>query len=72
MWGFNAASGSISWLDDLGASGYHGATLKADLGNGSTTLALVTFEGLTTSNATFTSSTGTTGGVDYLAITRTG
>jgi hypothetical protein len=71
LWGFDAASGSINWLNDLGASGYRGATLQANLGNGSTAPALVTFDGLTTSNATFTTSTGTSGGVAYLAIIRT-
>ena len=71
LWGFKRTSGSTNWLNDLGASGYHGATLEADFGDGSNTPALVTFEGLTTSNATFATSTGTTGGLDYLAITRT-
>ena len=71
LWGYNVASGSTSWSDDMGAAGYHGATLHAKFGGGSASSALVTFEGLTTSGAHLVTSTGTSGGVSYLAVTRT-
>ena len=69
LWGFNAATSTTSWTDNQGAPNYLGATLKADFGGG--TSALVTFDGLSTSAAKFTTSTGSSGGVNYLEITRT-
>ncbi len=71
LWGFDAATGGMSWLDNQGAASYQGTTLHADFGAGSGTSALVTFAGLTTSNAQFATSTGTSGGLSYLAVTRT-
>ncbi|MBV9252327.1 MAG: DUF4082 domain-containing protein [Acetobacteraceae bacterium] len=68
LWGYDASSGSLSWSDDMGATGHQGATLHAQLGGGSGSDALVTFAGLTTEGAKFAASTGTTGGISYLAV----
>ena len=70
LWGYSGASGSLAWSDDKGAAGYHGATLAADFG-GSGSTALITFSGLTSGGVHFATSTGTSGGIAYLAITRT-
>ena len=69
LWGYNGATDSLNWSDNQGAAGYHGATLHADFGSSGVS-ALVTFAGLTTSNAQFATSTGSSGGVSYLAGTR--
>ena len=71
LWGFDAAAGSMSWSDNQGVAGYQGATLHADFGSGSGVSALVTFADLATSGAQFATSTGTSGGLSYLAVTRT-
>jgi len=71
LWGFDGAAGTTSWVDNQGAAGYQGATLHADFGNGSGASALVTFAALTTTGAQFVTSTGTAGGLAYLAVTRT-
>ncbi len=71
LWGFNSGAGSMVWSDDQGAAGYQGATLHADLGNGSGASVLVTFAGTSTVAAQFATSTGIIGGLAYLAVTRT-
>ena len=71
LWGYSAASGSLSWSDDKGAAGYHGATLQASFGGGSGTSALVTFGGLSTGGTHFITGTGTSGGIPFLMVTRT-
>jgi hypothetical protein len=70
VWGFDAATGHTAWADGQGSAGYLGATLTAALGGGAASV-LVTFDGLSTANARFALSTGSAGGVDYLAVTRT-
>lgn len=70
LWGYNAASGSVSWSDDKGAAGYHGATLTARFGDAAGSSALVTFAAETTAGAQFATSTGSAGGMTYLAVTR--
>jgi hypothetical protein len=72
LWGFNAASGTANWSDGSGAAGYQGATITAAFGDGSSTSATATFAGLSLSNAQFSTTTGSSGGLDYLAVTRTG
>ena len=70
LWGFNAASGATTFEDNKGAAGYQGETLHASLGNGTAASALVTFAGLSSTSAQFTTSTGTANGIDYLSVTR--
>jgi hypothetical protein len=70
LWGFNAASGSTKWTDDQGAAGYDGETLQVSLGNSTAATALVTFAGLSSNSAQFTTGTGTANGIDYLSVTR--
>ncbi len=71
LFGYNATTGTTNWMDKSGSANYQGTTLKATLGDGANTSALVTFAGLSASTASFVTSTGVTGGVDYLAVTRT-
>jgi hypothetical protein len=71
LWGFQADSGHTSWSEMMGAEGYKGATLRVDFGNGLDSDSLVTFAGVSTENASFASSTGSQGGISYLAVTRT-
>ena len=71
LWGFQTASGTVSWSDDMGADGYKGATLHAQFGDNAGLDALVTFAGLTAGGAHFASATGTIGGLSYLFVTRT-
>ena len=70
LWGFDSASGSTNWSGKMGADGYRGATLNVQFGGGSGSDALVTFAGLTTGTAQFATSTGSSGGLSYLAMTR--
>lgn len=70
LWGFNAASGSTTWVDNQGTPGYQGATLQATLGNGTAASALITLAGLSSTSAQFATGTGTANGVDYLSVTR--
>jgi len=71
IWDFMQGVGTTSWLaNSAGASGYQGATLQINAGNGSSPNELVTFAGLSTQTAHFDITSGTTGGLDYLAVTR--
>ena len=71
VWGFNATSGSMTFVDNQGTAGYEGETLQASLGNGTDASARVTFAGLSSSGAQLITTTGTSGGIDYLSVTRT-
>jgi hypothetical protein len=71
LFGYNAATGTLNWVNNDGAANYQGATLQANFGDAAGSSGLVTFAGLSASSATFVTSTGTTGGVGYLAVTRT-
>lgn len=70
LWGFNSASGSTSSVGNQGTSEAKGETIGVNFGQGSGASTLVTFAGLS-SNAQFTSTTGSTGGLDYSMLTRT-
>ena len=69
LWGFTPGISQLSWADNQGASGYTGATLHVDVaGNGRMDDA-VTFAGISRDAASHLAlSTGTTGGVPYLAL----
>jgi Ca2+-binding RTX toxin-like protein len=70
IWDFMQGVGTTKWLaDSAGAPGYQGATLQIDAGIGSPN-ELVTFAGLSTDATHLDITSGTTGGLDYLAITR--
>ena len=69
LFGFVAGQSSYATTASEGAAGYQGLTVNADLaGNGQVT-AKVTLAGLTTADLShLTFSTGTVGGIPYLAI----
>jgi hypothetical protein len=71
LWGYNSTTGSTQWTDNKGATGYTGATLSANFGNGTGATALVTFAGLSLSSTHFTMSSGSSGGANYLYVERT-
>lgn len=71
LWGYDGASGSLSWSDDKGSAGYQGATLAAKFGDAAGSSALITFGGQSNSDAQSVNSTGTSGGLSYLAVTPT-
>jgi len=67
VWGYIPGVTQISWVEGQGAAGYTGATMHADIyGNGSS-VASLTFAGLTFPQVapTFAGS-GTVGGINYL------
>ncbi len=67
LWGFVPGTSSWSWDGLSGATGYTGATLRADVHG--TTDASITFAGLSTAQAQgLQVSTGTAGGVPYLYV----
>jgi large repetitive protein len=70
LWGFNSASGSTTSVGIQGTSGGEGETLSVDFGGGAGASTLVTFAGLS-SSAQFTTSNGSTGGLDFSMLTRT-
>jgi hypothetical protein len=71
LWGFNATAGSMNWVTgSQGTAGFQGATLQANFGNGTGASANITLAGLSTGSAQFATSTGTSGGVDFLSLTR--
>ena len=70
VWDFNPTAGSFTFTDNLGAANYTGLTIVANLGNGTGALGVATFAGLSSANAQFATSTGTSGGLGYLAVTR--
>ena len=70
LWGFDPVAGVAQFSDNMGAAGYQGTTLQATLGDGSGGVDTVTFVGLSADTAQFTTSTGTAGGVNYMAVTR--
>jgi Ca2+-binding RTX toxin-like protein len=71
LWGYNSTTGSTQWTDNKGTTGYTGATLSANFGNGTGATALVTFAGLSLSSTHFTMSSGSSGGANYLYVERT-
>lgn len=70
LWDYNPASGSTTSLGLQGANAAQGDTIAVNFGNGSSSSTLVTFAGLPTS-AQFTTTTGSTGGHEFLMMTRT-
>ncbi len=70
LWDFNPTKGSTTSLGIQGASPAQGKTIAVDFGNGSNASTLVTFAGLPTT-AGFSTITGSSGGHDYLMMTRT-
>ena len=70
LFGFHTGTSSLAWMDAEGAVGYTGRTIHADLaGNGGITASL-TFAGTTAVDTNgYAVTTGTVGGVDYLAVT---
>jgi len=70
LWDFNPTKGSTTSLGLQGADKAQGDTIAVDFGNGSNSSTLVTFAGLPTS-AQFSTTTGSTGGHDYMMMTRT-
>ena len=70
LFGFHAGTSSFAWTDAEGAAGYTGRTIHADLtGDGGITASL-TFAGTTAADTGgYAVTTGTVGGVDYLAVT---
>lgn len=71
LFGFNPAAGTTSLVDNQGATGSLGETLRANFGDGTGAATLVTFAGLTSGASTLVTTTGTTGGQSYLAVVRT-
>ncbi len=72
LFGFHAATSSFAWTDAEGAAGYTGRTIHADLAGTGGITASLTFAGTTAADtAGYAVTTGTTGGVDYLAVTAT-
>lgn len=69
LFGFNPGVSTFYWTEQDGAAGYTGRTLHADLaGNGQVTASL-TFAGHSAADmAGWAVTTGTVGGVDYLAV----
>jgi len=69
LFGFHAGISTFTWADNQGAAGYTGRTLHADLTGAGLTTASVTFSGTNAADtAHFAVTTGTVGGIDYLAI----
>ncbi len=70
LFGFHAGTSRFAWMEAEGATGYTGRTIHADLaGNGGITASL-TFAGTTALDTDgYAVTTGTVGGVDYLAVT---
>ena len=70
LFGFHPGVSSFRWADNEGTAGFTGSTLHADLAGNGQSPATLTFAGTTaTDTARYAISTGTVGGVDYLAIT---
>ncbi len=71
LWGFTPGVSTMTWADSQGAAGYQGATLHAaTAGPGTAVNASVTLVGFSTSDVAtkMTTSTGSTGGNNYLNI----
>jgi len=70
LFGFHAGTSSFAWTDAEGAAGYTGRTIHADLAGDGGITASLTFAGTTAANTDgYAVTTGTVGGVDYLAVT---
>ena len=70
VWGYQAGRDSFTLQDNLGATGYTGATFKLS-GTGYAGTSLVTLAGLSSSNPHLATTTGNAGGLSYLAVTFT-
>ena len=69
LFGFNAGTSSFVWADADGAAGYTGRTIHADLAGTGGVTASLTFAGTTAADTgRYVISTGTVGGVNYLAV----
>ena len=68
LFGYDPVRGRFAWADDMGAMGYRGATLQADLGDGQGVSSLVTFAMLPLASTKFSSSLGKIEGLPYLEI----
>ncbi len=67
LWGYDTTRDSQSWSENKGAAGYTGTTLTiASVGRPGTEA--VTFAGLSSTTTHLVTSTGTIGGVSYLAV----
>jgi len=70
LFGFHAGTSSFAWTDAEGSAGYTGRTIHADLAGDGGITASLTFAGTTAADTDgYTVTTGTVGGVDYLAVT---
>jgi len=70
LFGFHAGTSSFAWTDAEGAAGYTGRTIHADLAGDGGITASLTFAGTTAADTDgYAVTTGTVGGVDYLAVT---
>ncbi len=70
LFGFHAGISGFVWADGEGAAGYTGRTIHADLAGAGGVTASLTFAGTTAADTSrYVISTGTVGGVDYLAVT---
>ena len=69
LFGFNADTSDFVWADADGAAGYTGRTIHADLAGTGGVTASLTFAGTTAADTgRYVISTGTVGGVNYLAV----
>ncbi len=69
LFGFNAGTSGYVWADAEGAAGYTGRTIHADLAGTGGVTASLTFAGTTAADTDrYVISTGTVGGVNYLAV----
>ncbi len=69
LFGFNAGTSSLVWADAEGAAGYTGRTIHADLAGTGGVTANLTFAGTTAADTDrYVISTGTVGGMNYLAV----
>ncbi len=70
LFGFHAGTSSFAWTDAEGAAGYTGRTIHADLAGDGKITASLTFAGtIAAGTEGYAVTTGTVGGVDYLAVT---
>ena len=69
LFGFNTDTSNYVWADAEGAAGYTGRTIHADLAGTGGVTASLTFAGTTAADTgRYVISTGTVGGVNYLAV----
>jgi Ca2+-binding RTX toxin-like protein len=67
LWGYVPGVTKLAWADGQGAPGYTGATLHADMRGDGSSMASLTFAGLTSAQAqAMVVGAGTVGGIPYL------